>query len=280
MARYAHRVLLGTVYQKKCDMKSITSRENPLFKSLKKLESSAKDRKVEAKTLLDGEHLIEAYLSSGGIPELIVLNDFAANGAAPDALLKQIAPERLVVMPDALLRELSPVKTPTGMIALIAIPSTINETSQADFCVMLEDIQDPGNLGSILRSAAGAGVQRVYLSSKCADAWSPKVLRAGMGAHFCLEIQENAELIKIADKLAGSIIATCLNANKSLFDLDLTGPVTFLVGNEGAGLSAQLEDVATEKVSIPMPGKIESLNAASAASICFFERVRQIITRS
>lgn len=261
-------------------MKSITSRENPLFKSLKKLESSAKDRKVEAKTLLDGEHLIEAYLSSGGIPELIVLNDFAANGAAPDALLKQIAPERLVVMPDALLRELSPVKTPTGMIALIVIPSAKNETSQADFCVMLEDIQDPGNLGSILRSAAGAGVQRVYLSSKCADAWSPKVLRAGMGAHFCLEIQENAELIKIADKLAGSIIATSLNAKKSLFDLDLTGTVTFLVGNEGAGLSAQLEDVATEKVSIPMPGKIESLNAASAASICFFERVRQISTRS
>ena len=259
-------------------MKSITSRENPLFKTLKKLEESAKDRKTTGKTLLDGEHLIEAYLATGGLPELIVLSETTATGPGANALLKKITSDLFVVMPDAMLRELSPVKTPTGMIALIAIPSAKTDSNQADFCVMLEDIQDPGNLGSILRSAAAAGAQRIYLSKKCADAWSPKVLRAGMGAHFCLEIQENSDLIKIADTLKGSIIATSLNANKSLFDLDLTKQVTFLVGNEGAGLSAQLEDVATEKVTIPMPGKIESLNAASAASICFFERVRQIST--
>ena len=256
-------------------MKSISSRDNPLFKSIRKLEESAKDRRASGKTLLDGEHLIEVYLSELGMPELIVLSESVVNDHTKQHLLKKFDPASLVIMPDAMFRELSPVKTPTGMIAQISIPAAKPDTQQSEFSLLLEDIQDPGNLGAILRSAAAAGVQEVFLSKKCADAWSPKVLRAGMGAHFYLQLTENTDLIKLADKLKGSIVATSLDATKSLFNLDLTGQVTFVIGNEGAGLSAQLEDVATDKVMIPMPGKIESLNAAVAASICFFERVRQ-----
>ena len=256
-------------------MKSISSRDNPLFKTIKKLEESAKDRRASGNTLLDGEHLIETYLSVLGMPELVVLNETVAGDQGKRHLLDKFDPASLVMMPDAMFRELSPVKTPTGMIALITIPLSAPSTQQTEFNLLLEDIQDPGNLGAILRSAAAAGVQAVFLSRKCADAWSPKALRAGMGAHFYLQIIENVDLIKVADKLHGLIVATSLDADKSLFNLDLTGPVTFVIGNEGAGLSAQLEDVATDRVMIPMPGKIESLNAAAAASICFFERVRQ-----
>ena len=256
-------------------MKSISSKDNQLFKLIKKLATSSKDRVTEGKTLLDGEHLIESYLSVIGMPELVILSETTAADFNQQSFLKRLDTTKLIVMPDALFRELSPVKTPTGMIAQIAIPVNQSDVGQIEFGLLLEDIQDPGNLGAILRSAAAAGVQSVFLSKKCVDAWSPKVLRAGMGAHFHLRIHENADLIKVADKLKGLIVATSLDAQVSLFNLDLTGPVTFMIGNEGAGLSAQLEDVATERILIPMPGKIESLNAAAAASVCFFERVRQ-----
>jgi TrmH family RNA methyltransferase len=145
--------------------------------------------------------------------------------------------------------------------------------------VLLEDIQDPGNLGAILRSAAAAGVQTIYLSKHCADVWSPKVLRAGMGAHFVLSIQENADLPQVAQGLPGMLIAMSLDADQSLFDLQLTGPVAFAVGNEGVGLSTELAQMATQRVKIPMPGAVESLNAAAAAAVCLFERVRQIIAK-
>ena len=257
-------------------MKIISSRENPLFKSLKKLEESSKERRKARKTVLDGEHLIDAYISAIGNPGLIVISSSAANAAEPHYFLEKFQHSDLVVMPDGMFRELSPVKTPTGIIAIIDIPVIEANGGQADFGVLLEDIQDPGNLGSILRSAAAAGVQMAYLSNKCADVWSPKVLRAGMGAHFCLTIYENHDLLKAAHAFSGAIVATSLNASKSLFDLNLTGPVSFVIGNEGVGLSSALQDAATDRVSIPMPGKIESLNAASAASICFFERVRQM----
>lgn len=256
-------------------MKSISSRDNQLFKLIKKLESSSKDRAASGKTLLDGEHLIESYLSEFGMPELVALSETAVVDLKLQPIFKKLDTSKLIVMPDAMFRELSPVKTPTGMIAQIIIPVFPQDAQQVEFGLLLEDIQDPGNLGAILRSAAAAGVQAVFLSKKCVDVWSPKVLRAGMGAHFHLRIHENSDLIKVVDKIKGLIVATSLDARVSLFNLDLTGPVTFMIGNEGAGLSAQLEGVATEKVLIPMPGKIESLNAASAASICFFERVRQ-----
>ena len=257
-------------------MKAITSRDNTLFKSLKKLEGSAKERREAKKTLLDGEHLIEAYCETMGQPEVVILNQSSAHNDATHHFLTQWnLLTHAVVLPDALYRELSSVKSPTGILALIAIPDN-EDTTPHDFCVLLEDIQDPGNLGAILRSAAAAGATHIYCSKQCADVWSPKVLRAGMGAHFCLTLHENADLLTIASQFSGLRIATHVTAAKSLFDLDLTNAVAFIIGNEGAGLSVELANMATDVVAIPMHGKIESLNAASAASVCFFERVRQL----
>ncbi|HSQ04408.1 MAG TPA: RNA methyltransferase, partial [Burkholderiales bacterium] len=141
--------------------------------------------------------------------------------------------------------------------------------------LLLEDIQDPGNLGSILRSAAAAGVGQVVLSRGSVHAWSPRVLRAGMGAHFALQIHEDADLLKSVTAFRGRVVATRQDAPRVVFDADLTGTVALLFGNEGGGLPASLLQAAHDVVSIPMPGKSESLNVAAAAAVCLFERVRQ-----
>lgn len=255
-------------------MKSISSRDNPLFKQLKKLAESGRERRKTDHTLLDGPHLLAACLASGHTPELVAVSREAMDKAEVRALLAQVAAQHLVELSPGLFAEISPVDSPAGLLAMIAIPHR-KPPASPDFCLLLEDVQDPGNLGAILRSAAAAGVQAAYLSPHCADAWAPRVLRGGMGAHFVLAIEERVNLCDKAAAFAGMTLATSLDARLSLYDLDLTGPVAFMVGNEGAGLSAGLLAAAGAQVRIPMPGKIESLNAAAAASICLFERVRQ-----
>jgi TrmH family RNA methyltransferase len=144
---------------------------------------------------------------------------------------------------------------------------------------MLEDIQDPGNLGSILRSAAAAGIRQIFLSSHCVHAWSPRVLRAGMGAHFMTEIHEQCDLVALARAFKGKVIATSHRATATVFAQDLTGRIALVFGNEGSGISPALAAVAHALVAIPMPGSVESLNIAAAAAICLFERVRQRAVR-
>lgn len=255
-------------------MKTITSRENPLLKSIRKLAASPKERKKAGKTLLDGIHLVTAYHQAGGLSELLMVSASAQDYPEIRDFLHTVPQENLTVVSDELFRDISTVDTPTGIVALIRIPQPAEE--KAECCVLLEDVQDPGNLGSILRSAAAAGIRQIYLSPGCADAWSPKVLRAGMGAHFHLSIHENSDLVAAARNFSGQVVATILGAEKTLFNLDLSGPTAFVIGNEGAGISEDLLAAADSKVMIPMPGAAESLNAAAAAAICFFERVRQI----
>lgn len=257
-------------------MKAISSKDNPIFKSLKKLENSTKERREANKTLLDGLHLIEAYCTHIGQPELVALNQTAAaENSIHQFLSNWDLLSKVIVLPDALYHEISSVKSPTGMVALISIP-TIDGSATDMSGVLLENIQDPGNLGAILRCAAAAGLQYIYLSTGCVDAWSPKVLRAGMGAHFCLRINSHADLTSIATQWSGVRIATQAQASTTIFDVDLKKPTLFMIGNEGAGLTNDLMTAATDVVSIPMALNMESLNAACAASVCFFERVRQL----
>lgn len=256
-------------------MKTIASRDNALYKTLRRLAGSARERRKSGKTLLDGVHLVAAYREAIGLPEMVAAAASALDQPEIRALLEGVPPAARVVLDDALFRELSPVETPTGILALIAVPR-LHVPIGADFCVFLEAIRDPGNLGSILRSAAAAGVEAAYLSADCADAWSPKVLRGGMGAHFVLPIMESADLAREARGFRGTVAAMSLQAEKSLYELDLTGPVAFVVGNEGAGVSPELLQAAGTLATIPMPGAVESLNAAAAAAVCFFERVRQV----
>lgn len=255
-------------------MKSISSRDNVTFKQLRKLAESARERHKARHALLDGMHLVEAALQAEVMPRMLVVSESGAMHAEIAGLLQKIPGVQLITLADGLFVEISPVETPAGILALIDIPS-LRASTKPDFELLLEDVQDPGNLGALLRSAAAAGVQVAWLSSGCADAWSPKALRAGMGAHFVLAIGERVNLLEKATSFDGLTVATSLAATHSLYELDLTGPVALMAGNEGAGLSAALLAVANTQICIPMPGRMESLNVAAATSICLFERVRQ-----
>ena len=140
---------------------------------------------------------------------------------------------------------------------------------------MLEDIQDPGNLGSMLRTGAAAGATLAVLSKGCHDPWSPKALRGGQGAQFVLPIERGVDVPAWCAQFKGQSLALALAEDRSVFSSDLTGPLAFIVGNEGAGLSDDVRAAATATVQIPMPGKMESLNASAALAIAVFEAVRQ-----
>lgn len=254
-------------------MKHITSRDNSLYKQLRKLADSSRERRKLGQVLLDGAHLLTAYLEVFGQPEMLVMAD-GALAAEVMQLLQRMPDVEHIVLPPAMFAQLSPVATPTGILALAATPQ-LPCPGHPVFCLLLEDIQSPGNLGSILRSAAAAGVDAVYLSAGCADAWSPKTLRGGQGAHFVVPIIEGADLLRVAAAFDGRTLATDLSG-ASLYSMDLTTSVAFMIGNEGAGLSPGLLESASQRVRIPMPGRVESLNAAAAAAICLFERVRQL----
>jgi TrmH family RNA methyltransferase len=254
-------------------MKSVQSRDNPFYKELVKLTGSSRQRNKSNQTLLDGAHLLAAYLDTGNQPRHILLNEDAMHDNEVSSLLKRLRNVPVMQLDDKLFAELSELKTPTGLLALIDIPQ--HKAMQSSFALLLEDIQDPGNLGSMLRTAAAAGCDAVFLSIDCADAWSPKVMRAAMGGHFVLRIYERQDLPEVAKAFQGVLLAAILQAAHSLYDIDLRGNVAFMIGNEGAGLSAGLLKLATRNMSIPMPGKVESLNAAAATAICLFEAARQ-----
>lgn len=251
----------------------ISSRDNPLFKQLKALSGSARERRSANKILLDGAHLLESYLESFGEPELLIVSE---GNIALDVmnLLDRLAEIKTITLPASMFAAISPVTTPTGILALVKTP-VLAMPEAPEFVLMLENIQDPGNLGSMLRNAAAAGVEAVYLSEGCTEAWSPKALRGGQGAHFSLPIMEHVDLLSQIRQFNGRALATTMHG-ASLFDQDLTGKVTFIIGNEGAGVSQSLID-ACQCITIPMPGKVESLNAAAATAVCLFERVRQTL---
>lgn len=257
-------------------MKKIESAANPRFKSLRQLVDSSRERKKSGLTVLDGTHLVQAYQSGIGAPEEIWVSETGFNNIEIKQILKNGSSSQILLLVDSLFSQLSQLATPTGIVAVVKTPRPRPAPADMPACVLLEDIQDPGNLGSILRTAAAAGVRHVLLSKNSVHAWSPRVLRAGMGAHFMVEIHEQADLLAIAAAFKGKVVATGRGAARSLYSCDLTGKVAMLFGNEGGGLSRALKAAAHDEVSIPMPGKVESLNVAAAVAVCLFERVRQL----
>ncbi len=257
------------------DLKLIRSRENAHFKVLRQLATSTRERRRAGLALLDGMHLIAAYRARGGVPEQLILSESGAANAEAARLAAGVAARAVLVLADTLFNDIAQVATPTGIVALIRTPQPGPLPERIERCVMLENIQDAGNLGSILRSTAAAGILTVLLSPGCAFAWSPKVLRAGMGAHFSLEIYDNADLPAAVHRLSGRLICAGSHAPRSIYQTDLRGPLAWAFGNEGAGLSAALNAAAAEQVRIPMAAGTESLNVAAAAAICLFEQLRQ-----
>jgi TrmH family RNA methyltransferase len=257
-------------------MKTIRSRDNPFVKQLVALAHSSRERRKIGLTVLDGIHLVRAYIDAQGAPHAIAVAESALTRDEVGSVLADCPPQIVNVLADKLMVEASSLDSPAFVMAMIATPDAHAVAPDATV-LLLEDVQDPGNVGSMLRSAAGAGIAHILLSKTTAFAWSPKVLRAAQGAHFLVNIVEGVDIVEYAGNYRGQSLALLpLGAGVGrLYDVDMTGPTAIMIGNEGAGLSAELVAAATHRVTIPMPGKIESLNAAAAGAICMFEMARQ-----
>lgn len=258
-------------------LKPIRSRDNPQYKALRQLATSAPARKKAGQTLLDGIHLCQAWLAHQGAPTLCVVSETACVDVEVAAIVAECAARQVVclLLPDGLFGPLSQVDNGVALLFLVDIPRREALSTLTQNAVLLDQLQDPGNLGSILRSAAAADIKYIFCGAGSVAAWSPKVLRAGMGAHFVLEIIENADLHALVGSAAIPVLATSSNADSTVFAADLTQPLAWLFGHEGQGVSASLLAMATLQVAIPHVGQMESLNVAASAAVCLFEQVRQ-----
>ena len=254
---------------------TIESAQNPALKHLAKLLRSARARREGGQAVLEGAHLLAACLQAGGQVLQAYVPAHKMQQPETARLLARLPPERVVRTAGAALQKITSLTDAEEITALVALPPPAPFDGQAD-CVVLERIQDPGNIGTILRSAAAAGVGQAVLSADCADAWSPKVLRAGMGAHFALRLFVEPDLAAWRKQCRVPLLATALHRNSaSLYGCDLRAPQAWLFGNEGAGVSETMLAAADRLVHIPMAGQAESLNVAMAAAVCLFEQVRQ-----
>jgi TrmH family RNA methyltransferase len=256
-------------------MKNVASRDNPAFKAMARLAASAAERRKRGLTVLDGAHLVGEFLEAGHRVDTLMVSRSSLDRPEVGEIVRRVPESSVLVVPDRLFESLSTVDSATGVLASVPAPGGSPIPPDADLVLVLEDLQDPGNVGTLLRSAAAAGVRHVALSPGCAFAWSLKTVRAGMGAHFRLNIVEGVEVPVLLGGLRGTSVALAGDAKKSLYELDLRGPVAIVVGNEGAGLSAAARGAARVAARIPMPGMTESLNASVAGSLALFEVLRQ-----
>ena len=253
-------------------MKRIQSRDNPFFKGLKRLAESGRERRKAGQTLLDGVHLVEAYEAVHGAVDTLIVGESASSTGE---ISRFIEGREVLLLADSLLRDLGLVDTPSGLLAVASMPQAAVAVDLDKDAILLDGIQDPGNVGAILRTAAAAGVGQALLGPGCAAAWSPKVLRAGQGAHFALAIHEDADLGKFMHAYRGMTAVTCLEQAVPLYAANWSGPIAWVFGAEGQGVSPGLIASARLRVRIPMPGAIESLNVAAAAAVCLFETLRR-----
>lgn len=258
-------------------MKSISSRDNAFYKELKQLATSSQARRKSGRSLLDGVHLCQAWLDLKGQPAQCVVSEGALANPEVGAIVGRVEAGHghVTALPDALFGALSQVEHGVNLLFLVETPQPSMPEALTRSAVLLDGVQDPGNVGSILRSAGAAGITQVFCSPGTAFCWSPKVLRAAMGAHFVLEIFENADLASLVRGARVPVYATSGYAAQQLWDVDLRGPGAWLLGHEGQGVSDELLQLATHRVAIPHLGQVESLNVAACAAVCFFEQSRQ-----
>jgi TrmH family RNA methyltransferase len=255
-------------------MPRVNSRDNPRLRQAARLVASSRDRRKAGRCVLEGEHVIAVYCERYGAPETLIVVESALEREGIRKLLDIVPASRSLVVTESAWAEFAQFPAGLGAMAVVAAPRPEHRENAA-FCLLLDGVQDPGNVGSILRTAAAAGVEQVLLSAQCAFAWSPKVLRAGQGAHFHLQIFEDVDLVEWSHSYRGKLVAAVAAQGEPLFTADLTPPIAIAIGNEGAGLSEALRLAASRSITIPMPGGFDSLNAAAAAAVCLFECVRQ-----
>ena len=250
---------------------SVTSRDNPLLLRLRKLaRDPAAYRKLGA-VWLEGEHLASALRQRGQRPAQAVVAESA--WAQPAWRELALWAPKVVLVPDALFNGLSALESPARLgfvIDLPPMPAVLPSLAS----VVLDRLQDAGNVGSILRSAAALGVGQVLALQGTAALWSPKVLRAGMGAHFGLRLVEGLQAADLA-QLQLPLIGTALDVGQLLGAMPLPSPCAWVLGHEGQGMAPAVRALCAKVLRIPQPGGEESLNVAAAAAICLYESMRQ-----
>jgi TrmH family RNA methyltransferase len=256
-------------------IKTISSRDNPLVKRFGVLSRSAPARKRDGMCLLEGEHLAQSYVERVGQLEIVAIRDGAGTGALTPAhaALAQCSREAVLVAP-ALFDSLSTLVSPTGVLAIAMVPPK-PALATTGFVLALDEVQDPGNVGTLIRAAAAAGVAQVWLSQGCAFAWSVKTLRSSQGAHFHTQVLEDVDLPAAIAAFKGERWATLprdIGGVKavSLFDAKFSKNSALVLSNEGHGLSPAILPALTGGLRIPMEAGVESLNVATAGAIVLY----------
>ncbi|MDO5057262.1 MAG: RNA methyltransferase [Lautropia sp.] len=267
----------------------ISSAANPRLRQLRGLLESARERRRQGQTVLDGWHLLEAWLHQGGAVQQLVLPRRTwlrldtpplmadRSEASSRAALDGLATSRWLVLDDALFDALDILPSPVPVLALVdapapALPAQLDAHRDV---VILDRVQDPGNVGAIIRTAAAAGIRTLLTTPGTAACWSPKVLRAGMGGHFVLAIHEGIVPADLPALLRQPLAGTVLDGGQSLHAQDLRVPLAWVFGNEGEGIDPALQARLGLRLTIPQAAGVESLNVAAAAAVCLFEQRRQ-----
>lgn len=256
----------------------ITSSQNPKIQRIIQLQQHSRERKLHNAFIVDGVRLIEeAVQAKWEIEYLFFSSNLSERGLKLIEVLtgKSIVTEEI---PLSLMKKVSETENPQGIIAVVK-QNQLPLPNHLDFILICDGINDPGNLGTILRSADAARTQLVLVTSNSVDIFNPKVVRSGMGAHFHLPIYQlnwaKINLILNKTPIPIKTLVASADANLSCWDIDLTQPIALVVGNEAHGPGEEAYQSADQLIKIPMPGKSESLNAAIATGILLFETVRQ-----
>ena len=260
-------------------MQVITSKDNECVKEIKKLKEK-KYREQEKKYIVEGIKLVqEAIFENANIDKIVVCEDCANDGTLEKSLLYEIAKFNCVYVTKKIFDAITDVSNPQGILAIINKKENIDLSYDEDVIVALDGIQDPGNLGTILRTLDSTNLKQIILSESTADPYNPKVVRSSMGAIFRVNIIQSKNLVETLEKIKKKkykIMVTSLETENSIYDTDYNKKI-LVIGNEANGVSKEVMELADEKVKIPMLGKTESLNAAVATSIILYEYVRRKI---
>ena len=253
----------------------ITSNQNSKIKLVRALLGRAKERREAGMFVVEGVRLVEEAVKGDWRLETVLFDEsLTERGKSQVESLKSKGVDVEEISAD-LMKSISETETPQGILAVLQFSNPLISTP-LDFVLIPDQIRDPGNLGTLLRSAAATGVQAVLIPPETTDAFAPKVLRAGMGAHFRVPIREMGwEEIHQVCKLAGLQVLLADMDGKSCWEIDLSKPLAIIIGGEAEGASEQARKIANQQISIPMAGNVESLNAGAAGSGLMFEVVRQ-----
>lgn len=256
----------------------ISSKDNPLIKTVQALLSQSRQRKKLGKTVIEGTHLLDAYLNAKLSPETVIVSEAGLSNTEISQLIQRLtaasSSTNLVTVSDSLYKSIRSLGESLPIMAIIPIADRTLSHSITEDSLIIDGVQDNGNLGTLLRTASAVGIKQVICTTGTASAWSPKTLRAGMGAHFSLNIYENMTPDSIVQNVQVPMLATSSHSRHSIYHTDLTQPLAFIMGHEGQGVSQALMAAATP-ISLPQPNGQESLNVAIAGALCLYEMLRQ-----